>query len=85
VTVQKRGDNGWQVAEGREPAGFDRVRRVYLRGAEYGPEVIDHLIELRYVEFIWLLCTRLTEDDVQRLRETLPNCEIHWDGRSFPD
>ena len=46
------------------------------RGKFYTLDALAEFPELQYLE---LIDTSVTEGGVAKLREALPNCEIHWD------
>jgi len=55
---------------------FHRAKHIHLTGKQYTDSLADQLCLLKNLESISLLQTQVTPDSLERLKQTLPDCEF---------
>ncbi|MEO1997722.1 MAG: hypothetical protein ABGZ17_20865 [Planctomycetaceae bacterium] len=54
------------------------LEHLSLNGTSIGDRIVDDLIQLKSLNRLSVLNTRLTEDGIERIKVALPDCELHY-------
>jgi len=56
---------------------LSRLQHINVSGTEVDDEAVEHLSTLRYLRQLDLMDTRISKNNIQQLRESLPGCRLH--------
>ena len=56
--------------------GLAKLERLYLGGNQVTDAGLEHLIEMKSLEYLDLANTNITDEGVKKLQQALPNCVI---------
>lgn len=78
MSVEYCGPYGLQtLCETLDIRQFDRTVRLTLDGPRYTDATIELICKLEFLQSLTLQGTRITEEGVDRIRQSLPNCRIN--------